>query len=68
MFPYRHNGSSFGYLCLWNNRQSADSTLPFRRITFNPWRPELRPLWIQKAALSLHHATQQSEVRYALAV
>ena len=68
MFPYIHNGSTYSYLALWNNRGSRNSTLPFRRITFNPYRPEMRPVWIQRAALSLRHATQPSEVTHAMAV
>ena len=63
-----HNGSNFGFLCLWNNRQAIDSTLPFRRIKYNPYNPDLRPVWIQRAALLLSHPTQPKAVTYALAV
>ena len=68
MSKYIHNGSTLALLALWNNRKAVDSTLPFRRISFNPYKPELRPVWIQRAALSLSHATQRSEVTHALAV
>lgn len=67
MFPYIHNGALFGELMLWNCRNSVQTRLPYRSIKFNPYRPDIRPLWIQSAARLLLHPVQ-SEVSYALAV
>lgn len=68
MFLHIHNGSTLAYLSLWNNREAQNHRLPFRRIQYTPWRPEYGPHWIQSLRRSLPRATQQPEVRYALAV
>ena len=68
MSLYIHNGSTLAYLALWNNRSADNHRKPYRRIQYNPWKPEYGPCWVQALRRTLPRYTQQRSVYHAHAV